>query len=94
MSRFWFVRKTISVHTEKTVDSFIEFHKGKEVLVFTDGSVEEGFIGIGGCAAVLLPISPEENEKIANDKLYILSDCLSATEIVINRHQLIFHSRS
>ena len=47
------------------VDSFIESHKGKEVLVFRDGSVEEGFIGIGGCAAVLLPISPE-NEKISN----------------------------
>ena len=56
------------VEGKDRVDSFIEFHKGKEVLVFTDGSVEEGSTGMEGvqCAAVLLPISPEEHEKIAN----------------------------
>jgi len=60
------------------VDSFIKSHKGKEVLVFTDVSVAEGFIGIGGCAAVLLPISPEENEKIANVVCSGLTDNLEA----------------
>ena len=49
------------------MESFIQSHKRKEVLIFTDGSVEKGFTGIGGCTAVPLPIGSEESEMIANE---------------------------
>ena len=37
-----------------------EVHKGKLVLVFTDGSVYNGFVGSGACAAVMLPLDGDD----------------------------------
>jgi len=38
------------------VHLFIKDHKGMSVMVFTDGSVYDGAVGCGACAAVLVPI--------------------------------------
>ena len=34
------------------VHLFIKDHKGKSVMVFTDGSVYDGVVGCGACALV------------------------------------------
>jgi len=44
------------------VNVFIESTKGKSVMVFTDGSVCDGSVGCGACAAVLVPISGQEDK--------------------------------
>jgi len=44
------------------VNVFVESTKGKSVLVFTDGSVCDGSVCCGACAAVLVPISGEEEK--------------------------------
>ena len=36
-------------------NDFIKAKKGKQVMVFTDGSVCSGTVGCGACAAVLIP---------------------------------------
>jgi len=38
------------------VHLFIKDHKGKSVMVFTYGSVYDGAVGCGACAAVLVPL--------------------------------------
>jgi len=35
---------------------------GKSVMVFTDGSVCDGSVGCGACAAVLVPIHADEDK--------------------------------
>ena len=44
------------------VNVFVESTKGKSVMVFTDGSVCYGSVGCRACAAVLVPISGEEDK--------------------------------
>ena len=46
------------------VELFIQKYKGKSVMVFTDGSVYSGQVGCGACAAVLIPLSNEDDEHI------------------------------
>ena len=36
---------------------FVQLHSGKSLLIFTDGSVHNGSVGCGACAAVLFPLS-------------------------------------
>jgi len=35
------------------VNTFVQLHSGKSLLIFTDGSVHNGFVGCDACAAVL-----------------------------------------
>ena len=44
------------------VNVFVESTKGKSVMVFTDGSVYDGSVGCGACAAVLVPIHGDEDK--------------------------------
>jgi len=44
------------------VSHFLEVHKSKSVIVFTDGSVYEAAVGCGACAAVLLPLAGDEDK--------------------------------
>jgi len=50
----------------EVVELFIQKHKGKSVMVFTDGSVYSGQVGCGACAAVLIPLSNEDDEHMAS----------------------------
>ena len=41
---------------------FVQLHSGKSLLIFTDGSVHSGSVGCGACAAVLFPLSLDEDQ--------------------------------
>jgi len=43
------------------VNTFVQLHSGKSLLIFTDGSVHNGSVGCGACAAVLFPLSLNED---------------------------------
>jgi len=43
------------------VNTFVQLHSGKSLLIFTDGSVHNGSVGCGACAAVPFPLSLNEN---------------------------------
>jgi len=47
-------------------NDFIKAKKGKQVIVFTDGSVCSGTVGCGACAAVLIP--PGEGVVVTDSK--------------------------
>ena len=50
----------------EAVELFIQKHRGKSVMVITDGSVYSGQVGCGACAAVLIPLSNEDDEYMAS----------------------------
>jgi len=50
----------------EVVELFNQKHKGKSVMVFTDGSVYSGQVGCGACVAVLIPLSNEDDEHMAS----------------------------
>ena len=41
------------------VNNCIEANKGRNVMVFSDGSVYKGSVGCGACAAVLIPVGED-----------------------------------
>ena len=46
--------------------NFIEVNKGKSVMIFTDGSVYGGAVGCGACAAVLIPLSGDDDKYMSS----------------------------
>jgi len=60
------------------VDSFVEQNRGSSVMVFSDGSVNEEYSGVGGCAAVLLPIESWETEMQQTEVFSVLSNSTEA----------------
>jgi len=57
---------TITTTRDKVeVDRCLERHWGNAVQMFTDGSVCNGSVGCGGCAAVLIPPHQEEERRIS-----------------------------
>ena len=44
------------------VNTFFQLHSGKSVLIFTIGSVHSRSVGCGACAAVLFPLSSDEDQ--------------------------------
>ena len=58
------VSSRISTEMKKdfdTIQKFIHQQQGQSVLVYTDGSVFNGSAGCGACAAVLYPLSVEDD---------------------------------
>ena len=49
-----------NIRPQQTVQKFMEQHSESSVLIFTDGSVCNGPVGSGACAAVVFPIGANE----------------------------------
>jgi len=56
------------------VDSFLNFHRNKSVVIFSDGSTDYESIGIGSCAAVLLPLLTTEDEILSTEAFSAFTD--------------------
>ena len=52
--------RTQRLHGKATVQTFLQSHQGRSVVVFTDGSVINGPYGAGACASLLLPLKDED----------------------------------
>ena len=71
------------------VNTFVQLHSGMSLLIFTDGSVHSGSVqsvGCGAYAAVLFPLSLDEDQitaiKLADKSGYCLSHlCLKCTHV-------------
>ena len=53
-----------SVEKQKALEevcNFVEANKGRSVMVFTDGSVYDGAVCCGACAAVLVPLFGDDD---------------------------------
>jgi len=52
---------TCDINSPESANEFIQSLAGSHVLIFTDGSVFNGPVGSGACAAVLFPVSDTED---------------------------------
>ena len=115
---------------KQKVEAFLQSHLGKDVIIFTDGSVANGPYGAGACAIHLIPLEPNELnpttraspvgnyvenvecelqgiisalhhakeyfespslDRKPHEQVYILCDCESAIDIVVNRNETRYH---
>ena len=67
-----------STQGKSTVDEFVQAHRDSSVMIFTDGAVEDDGLGLGSCAAVLLPVGIDSRETVATEAFSILTDNIEA----------------
>ena len=67
-----------STQGKSIVDEFVQAHRDSSVMIFTDGAVEDNGLGLGSCAAVLLPIGIDDRETVATEAFSILTDSTEA----------------
>ena len=66
------------VEGRKRVECFVEAHRGKSVMIFTDGSVNEEYSGVGSCAVIVIPLESGETEMIQSEVFSVLADSTQA----------------
>ena len=64
--------------SKNRVNSFVQAHRDSSVMVFSDGAVEADGLGMGSCAAVLLPTGALSNEQVTTEVFSVLSDNIEA----------------
>jgi len=67
-----------NVEGKDHVESFVEAQRGKSVMIFTDGSVNAEYSGIGSCAALLVPLGSCESEVQQSEVFSVLADSTEA----------------
>jgi len=66
------------VEGRERVEGFIESQRGKSVMIFTDGSVNDEYSGVGSCAALLIPLESCETEVNQSEVFSVLADSTEA----------------
>lgn len=73
--------KQVSEHKierKRLVDQFVDVHRDRSVIVFTDGSIDNNYTGVGSCAAVLLPLESQSKETVSTEVFNVLADNVEA----------------
>ena len=66
------------VEGRERVECFVKAHRGKSVMIFTDGSVNEEYSGVGSCAAIIIPLESWETETKQSEVFSVLADSTEA----------------
>ena len=66
------------IEGKRRVESFVEANRGNSVVIFTDGSVNEEYSGVGSCAALLIPLESCEPEVHQSEVFSVLADSTEA----------------
>ena len=60
------------------LDEFVQVHRDSAVMILTDGAVENDGLGLGSCAADLVPTGTDNTEKVVTEAFSILTDNVEA----------------
>ena len=59
-------------------NEFVQVHRDSAVMILTDCAVENDGLGLGSCAAVLVPTGTDNTEKVVTEVFSILTDNVEA----------------
>jgi len=62
----------------KRAECFVEEHRGQSVMIFTDGSVNDEYSGVGSCAAIVIPLETFTKVKKRSEVFSVLAHSTEA----------------